>query len=108
MAILHGFPRCRQVCNAVKFALWQVAGQGDGRRTAMPADNVPARRSLTVRLTPPQLKRIKAFAVEVELTVQDLLVAGLNCVFAQHSLDPIDPEVRLLPPPKTRRPKGSA
>jgi hypothetical protein len=71
----------------------------------MPAkeQGAPPRKMLSVRLTHPQWRRVRTFAVDLDTTVQDLLVAGLNRLFAEHSQEVLDPDSPLLPPTKKRK-----
>jgi hypothetical protein len=76
----------------------------------MDAEALDERRTLTVRLTVPQWKRVKSFAVELDVSIQMLLVAGLNRLLAENGQALLDPESPILPPTKKRkpRPRGEA
>ncbi len=64
---------------------------------------VQARRTMTVRLTQPQWRRVRAFALELDTSVQDMLIAGLNRIFVEHGQEQVDPDSPLLPPGRKRR-----
>jgi hypothetical protein len=64
-----------------------------------PAD----RQSLTVRLAPDLRRRVRALAFELDATIQDLLIAGLNRIFTERGLDPIDPKSAIVPPTRKRK-----
>ena len=56
------------------------------------------RRNLTVRLTPMQWRRVRDLALDLDVTVQDMLVAGLNRIFTEQNLQPLNPTLCLPPP----------
>ena len=56
------------------------------------------RRNLTVRLSPAEWRRVRELALDLEITVQDMLVAGLNRIFVEQQREPLNPNLHLLPP----------
>jgi hypothetical protein len=48
------------------------------------------RKTVTLRLSPKQHKRLRAFSVEVESSIQDLLVLGLSRLMVDHGLAPLE------------------
>jgi hypothetical protein len=63
-----------------------------------------ARKTLSVRLIQTDWKRIKGYAVEIETTTQDLLVAGLNAILDQRGLPLLDTPTTV---PIKKKPKRS-
>jgi hypothetical protein len=61
------------------------------------------RRTMTIRLSVPQWRRVKELALEIDCSVQDLAVAGFNRMFAERGLELLDPESTLRPPAKKRQ-----
>ena len=65
------------------------------------------RQHLTVRLSPADRKRIRAFSVDIGVSVQSMIVAGFNRTLAEHGLPPLDDATMMPPPPKKKRAKTS-
>lgn len=65
----------------------------------------PDRRNLTVRLTPLQWRRVRDLALDLDVTVQDMLVAGLNRIFTEHDRQPLNPTLGLPPPTAAKESK---
>jgi hypothetical protein len=71
------------------------------------ADNAPERRKdITLRLTIPQWTRVKALSVEIEQSMQQIAIAGINRIFQERGHDPLDPESTILPTSKKRKPRA--
>ncbi len=66
----------------------------------MPQDKqgAPERRNLTVRLTPTQWRRVRDLALDLDVTVQDMLVAGLNRIFIENRRPPLHSKLGFLDP----------
>jgi hypothetical protein len=60
------------------------------------------RQHLTVRLSPADRKRIRAFSVEIGVSVQDIIVAGFNRTLVEHGFEALEAQSPLLPPAKRK------
>ena len=62
--------------------------------------NAEPRRTMTIRLPVPQWRRVKELALDIDCSVQELTIAGLNRIFVERGEEPLDPESTILPPTK--------
>jgi hypothetical protein len=48
-------------------------------------------------------RRVKELALALDASTLELIIAGLNRIFTERGLEPLDPESTILPPAKQRR-----
>jgi hypothetical protein len=53
---------------------------------------------MTLRLPPDQWRRSKDLCLDLNCTMSELVIAGLNRVFTERGLEPLDPASTILPP----------
>jgi hypothetical protein len=72
-------------------------------------DDDEPRRQFTIRMDFSDWRRVKQVALDLDVSVQQLVVAALSRVLVERGMAPIGPDPDdIIPTPKKRKPKGGA
>jgi hypothetical protein len=69
-------------------------------------DGKPQVKTLVARFSVPQWRRIRGLAVDLDTTIQNLIVAGLGRLFTERGQQPLDPDAPDFPLEPKKKGRG--